>query len=93
MENCGCNPLVYRQTNGRVDRIGQRKETRIFFPVYKDTLQANLYDLLMRKVAVSISTDGLDPESAMFAAGLGEDTYLTGLSIGRQIWKIIQDDE
>ena len=93
MENCGCNPLTYRQTNGRVDRIGQRKETRIFFPVYAGTLQENLYDLLMRKVAVSISTDGLDPESAMLAAGLGEDTYLTGLSIGKQIWNLLQDED
>ena len=90
MENCACNPLTLRQTNGRVFRIGQDKPTRSLFAVYGNTLQDNLYDLLMRKVAVSISTDGLDPESAMFAAGLGNDTYLTGLSLGKQIWNLLQ---
>ncbi len=86
MENPACNPVTYRQAIGRVDRIGQKLETRIMFPVYEGTLQETLYDLLMKKVAVSVSTDGLDPESALQAAGVGEDEYLAGLSIGKALW-------
>lgn len=90
MESPGCNPIVYRQATGRVDRIGAKKETRIHFPVYAGTLQEQLYDLLMRKVAVSVSTDGLDPESALQAAGVGQEDYLAGLSIGKQLWAMLQ---
>lgn len=90
MENPGCSSTITRQTIGRVDRIGQTKETRIYFPVYEGTLQETLYDLLMRKIAVSTSTDGLDPESALLAAGAAEEGYLSGLSIGKQLWEMLQ---
>jgi hypothetical protein len=60
--------------------------------MYQDTLQVAMYDLLMKKVAVSVSTDGLDPESALIAAGVGEDTYMAGLSIGKQLWKMMNDN-
>lgn len=89
MENPACNPTIFRQAVGRIDRIGQRRPTKILVPVYNDTLQVQLYDLLMNKVAVSVSTDGLDPESALRAAGVGEDEYITGLSIGKQLWAMI----
>jgi len=92
MENPACNPITFRQAMGRVDRIGQKKETRIHFPVYEDTLQEACYDLLMKKVAVSVSTDGLDPESALQAAGVGEDEYVAGLSIGKQLWRMLTED-
>lgn len=92
MESPACNPITYRQAIGRIDRIGQKKETRVFFAVYDNTVQVQLYDLLMKKVAVSVSTDGLDPESALRAAGVGEDEYLTGLSIGKQIWQMLSED-
>lgn len=91
MENPAVNPVVFRQAIGRVDRIGQRLETRIFFPVYKDTLQEKLYDLLMKKVAVSVSTDGLDNESMLTAAGVGESDALAALSIGRQLWALMNE--
>jgi hypothetical protein len=91
MENPACNPIIYRQATGRVDRIGQLVETRILFPVYKNTLQEAIYDLLLQKVAVSISTDGLDPESALLAAGVGSEDYLTGLSIGKYLWAMISN--
>lgn len=95
LENPACNATTFRQTMGRVDRIGQTRETRILFPVYAGTFQEQLYDLLMQKVAVSVGTDGLDPEAALAAAGLSEDELLTGLSIGRQLWNLIggMDDE
>jgi hypothetical protein len=91
MENPACNPITYRQGIGRVDRIGQTIETRIYSPLYAGTLQVQLYDLLLKKVAVSVCTDGLDPESALLAAGIGEDEYLTGLSIGKQLWAMLSN--
>lgn len=91
MENPACNPVTFRQAVGRVDRIGQKIETRIHFPIYEGTMQVALFDLLMKKVAVSVSTDGLDPESALQAAGVGEDEYLAGLSIGKQLWAMLSD--
>ncbi len=90
-QNPSCHPLIYRQSMGRVDRIGQKRDTHIYFPIYAGTLQEKLYDLLMHKVAVSISTDGLDPESALQAAGVGEEEYLAGLSIGKQLWRLFSD--
>ena len=91
MENPACSPIVFRQAIGRVDRIGQTVETRILFPIYTGTLQPQLYDLLLQKVAVSVATDGLDPESALLAAGVGADEFLTGLSIGKQLWAILSE--
>lgn len=90
LENPGCMSTIYRQAIGRVDRIGQKLETRILFPVYKDTLQEQIYDLLLRKVSVSISTDGLDPEAAIEAAGGGAEDFLAGLSLGKQLWNMIK---
>ena len=94
-ENPACNPIVFRQAIGRIDRIGQTKPTRVFMPVYKDTLQETLSDLLLRKTAASIATDGLDPETALASVGALEDKagYITGLSLGRQIWAMISDQD
>jgi hypothetical protein len=92
-ENPACNPIVFRQAVGRIDRIGQKKETRVHFPVYANTLQTKMYDLLLQKVAVSVATDGLDPESALQAAGVGDEGYLTGLSLGKQIWNMVADND
>jgi hypothetical protein len=89
MENPACNPTLVRQAIGRVDRIGAKKETRIYFPVFEGTLQVQLHDLLMRKIAVAVATDGLDPESALIAAGASEDGFLSGLSIGKQLWNML----
>lgn len=89
-ENPGCNPIAFRQPIGRVDRIGQKLETRIYVPYYADTLQQAMHSLLMRKVAISIATDGLDPESVLIASGGSDDTALAGLSLGRQLWAILE---
>jgi 16S rRNA G966 N2-methylase RsmD len=95
IENPACNPTIFRQAIGRVDRIGQKaSETRIHLPVYVGTLQEQLYSLLLRKVAVAVSADGLDPESALAAAGAGEDDgYLSGLSIGKQLWEMMTTEQ
>lgn len=95
IENPACNPTIFRQAIGRVDRIGQKAtETRIHLPVYVGTLQEQLYGLLLRKVAVAVSADGLDPESALLAAGAGEDDgYLSGLSLGKQLWEMMTTEQ
>lgn len=91
-ENPACNPIVDRQSIGRIDRIGQKLEARVFRAYYAGTLQEKMHDLLMHKVAVSTSVDGLDPESAMLAAGVEQDTFVAGLSLGKALWKMIEDD-
>lgn len=93
MQNPACNPLTFRQAIGRVDRIGQTKPTSIYVPKYGNTIQTQALDLLMRKVAVSVATDGLDPESALQAAGVAEDSYLVGLSIGKQLYAMLTTDD
>ena len=91
-ENPACNPIVKRQAEGRVDRIGQTRPTRILFPLYAPSLQIALYKLLMDKVAISTATDGLDPEGALRAAGVADDEYLAGLSIGKQLWAMLSGE-
>lgn len=94
MENPAVNPTIYRQAVGRVDRIGQRQETRIYLPYYEDTLQATMQDLLLRKTSVAVAADGLDPEASLRAAGVlqDDDGYLMSLSLGRQLWNILVED-
>lgn len=88
MENPQCDAIAYRQTVGRVHRIGQDKEVRIYFPLYKGTSQVHAHTLLMHKVAVSLGTDGLDASSALAAAGVGEGTGLDGYSVGRLLFDL-----
>lgn len=88
-ENPACNPLVYRQAMGRIDRPGQTLPTRVYFAYYENTAQWLLRDLLARKVSVSMSTDGIDPESALSAAGVGADNALAALSVGRQLYQLL----
>jgi SNF2 family DNA or RNA helicase len=87
-ENPVCNPIVYRQAVGRVDRIGQKKETRIYFPYYGSTAQETMYALLASKVLVSMSTDGLDADSSLLAAGIIQTEYFNS-SVGKQLYDII----
>lgn len=92
MENPACNPTIYRQAVGRVDRIGQRLPTRVFFPVYEGTLQQGVHTLLLKKVAVAMATDGLDPRGALQAAGVGETDTQLGMSLGRQLFALAEQD-
>lgn len=91
LENPACNPVVYRQAVGRVDRIGQKLPTKIVFPLYEGTSQQELHSLLLQKVAVSMSADGLDGESAMQAAGIGEEGF-SSFSVGRQLYDLLTKD-
>ncbi len=88
-ENPACNPLTWRQANGRVDRIGQKTPTRIVFPVYDAPAPEAIYLLLQHKVGVSLATDGLDNEAALEAAGVGDSDTLTGMSLGKQLYEIL----
>ena len=89
MQNPTCNPVIKRQADGRIDRIGQMSNTRIYFPIYAGTTQQYLHSLLMHKVAVSMSTDGLDAEAALQAAGVVENDGFTAFSVGRQLYEMI----
>lgn len=92
MENPACNPIAFRQTNGRIDRPSQKKPTRIFFPVYLDTAQESAHSLLMLKVGVSEGTDGLDARGAMAAAGVGEQATLSAFGVGKQLFSMMKDE-
>jgi hypothetical protein len=90
-ENPMCDALVFRQACGRIDRIGQRLDTRVVFSVYGNTAQDHQYRLLQHKVGVSKSVDGLDPEEALRAAGVVDSEFM-GFSIGRQLYQMMMDD-
>ena len=89
-QNPVCNAIVDRQSVGRIDRIGQKLESRVFRAYYGETLQEKMHDLLMHKVAISTATDGLDPESAMLAAGIEPSSFVTGLSLGKALWQMME---
>ena len=93
MENPACNPIAYRQAIGRIDRIGQTRPTKVYFPVYRETLQEAAHRLLLLKVAVSRATDGLDAEGALTAAGVGDADALTSLSVGRALAEWLKQRE
>ena len=90
-QNPACNPYVYRQANGRIDRIGQTLPSRVYFPVYESRSQRGLHALLMSKVGVSLATDGLDAQSALEAAGAGEAVASAGLAVGRQLFDLLHE--
>lgn len=87
MENPMCNPNVFRQACGRIDRIGQTKPSTILFPVY-DGAQVKTHGLLMHKVGVATAVDGLDPEEALRAAGILDDSY-QAFTLGKQIYNLL----
>jgi len=86
-ENPGCKPLVARQAVGRLDRITQTKEVRIYWPVYAG-VQCALLDLLQNKTAISQQIDGIDPTAALEMAGGGEATAQS-LDVGMAVYKYL----
>ncbi len=89
MENPNCNAIVFRQANGRLDRIGQTRAVRILVPVYADTPQSLAQDLLARKVAASEQVDGMDVAASLDAAGAGVRDALDTLEMGRAIYALL----
>lgn len=93
-QNPRCSPIIYTQTNGRVHRPGQRSdEVRIYFPYYRDTIQALHLTLLGHKIASVRQVDGLDISSALIAAGAGGDSdAVQALSVGRALYEMMVND-
>lgn len=90
-ENPATNPIIFRQGRGRSDRIGQDKDVRIYYPIYDVASQKKAHQLLLHKVAVSMATDGLNAESALQAAGVGE-TNVSGFSIGQELYRMLENE-
>lgn len=91
MENPGCNPIIYRQAVGRIDRIGQKRAPVVRFYVYRGTVQVGAHALLLRKAAVSQATDGLDPTAALQAAGVGEEGVMDALSVSKALLALLEE--
>jgi len=90
-ENPACNAIIFRQANGRFHRIGQKApEVRTYLPRYAVRSQEGLHQLLLHKTAVSLATDGLDADSALQAAGVGE-TGVTSTNVGQHLYKILAE--
>lgn len=82
--------ITYRQANGRLHRIGQTQEVRIYYPVVQDTAQEIARDLLAAKVTASLQTDGLEVRSTLQSLGVtdDEDDAITlAMSIGQGIYQ------
>lgn len=90
VENPGCNPFIARQAVGRLDRITQQKEVRIYWPVYPG-VQAKVLDLLQTKSAISQQIDGIDPTAALEMAG-GGDGEVESLDVGMAIYRYLGGD-
>lgn len=90
VENPSCNAIIYRQACGRIDRIGQTVPSTIVFPIYENTAQSHQHRLLMHKVGVSKSVDGLDPEEALKAAGVVDSDFM-GFSVGKQLYNMMME--
>ncbi len=88
-ENPGCNPVVYDQASGRIDRIGKRAPSKSVFLVYDLPTQEALHRLLMHKAGVLRAIDGLSPEAALEAAGATEDLAFAGLGIGQELYALL----
>ena len=86
-ENPGCNPFVARQATGRLDRITQTKDVRVYWPVYEG-VQERLLDLLQSKMAISQQIDGIDPTAALEMAGAGE-AQVQAQDVGLAIYKYL----
>jgi SNF2 family DNA or RNA helicase len=90
-ENTGCNPFVARQAVGRLDRITQTKEVRVYWPVYEG-VQCALLDLLQAKTAISQQIDGIDPTAALEMAGAGDGAQVQTQDVGLAVYKYLGGD-
>lgn len=93
MQNPTCNAIIFRQAVGRVDRIGQQLETRIYLPCYTLPAPDAAMSLLMHKVAVSLATDGLDAAGALEAAGVGGGERVDGFAVGKAIFALMSGEK
>ncbi len=90
-ENPGCNPFVARQAVGRLDRITQTKDVRVYWPVYEG-VQCALLDLLQAKTAISQQIDGIDPTAALEMAGAGDGAAVQTQDVGLAVYRYLGGD-
>lgn len=90
-ENPGCNPFVARQAVGRLDRITQTKDVRVYWPVYEG-VQCALLDLLQAKTAISQQIDGIDPTAALEMAGAGDGAQVQTQDVGLAVYRYLGGD-
>lgn len=89
LENPNCNPFVFRQTNGRIFRIGQTQETRVYFPYYADTAQELAKSLLGHKVKIASGVDGMDLVASLAGIGASDDDAYAGYELGQLIYESV----
>lgn len=89
-ENPGCDPIIFLQAVGRIDRIGQEKSPRVITFTYEMLIQEEAKKLLLHKVGISKAVGGLDPEAILREAGV-ESEMVVGMGVGRQLYKLIVD--
>lgn len=89
MENPACNPVIYDQASGRIDRIGKTAVSRSIFLVYALPTQEALHRLLMQKVGVLRAIDGLDGDAALAMAGANDDNIFAGMGLGRELYAML----
>jgi hypothetical protein len=90
-ENPGCNPFIARQAVGRLDRITQTKDVRVYWPVYEG-VQCALLDLLQAKTAISQQIDGIDPTAALEMAGAGNGAAVQAQDVGLAVYRYLGGD-
>jgi hypothetical protein len=82
--------FCYRQTIGRLHRIGQTRPVSILLPYYAGTAQEVLFQLVAKKISASLQVDGLDVRAALEAAGAGgglPDGLDAALSLGKAVYR------
>jgi hypothetical protein len=84
-ENPNNSPNTYRQFKGRLLRPGQLLDTEIMNVVYRGTAQEITHQHMMKKVAVSVATDGQDPLEALRSVGADDESTVMSMSLATMI--------
>ncbi len=87
LEGLDYDARATRQANGRLHRIGQRRDVLIEVPYYERTVQKAAVDLVAAKITASVQVDGLSLEGALESVGAGTDEGLAAaLGMGHAIY-------
>ena len=69
------NPMRLEQRIGRVDRIGQTHDVRVFNFLFSDTIEERVHQILMEKLRVIIQDLGFDKISDILDSSEAERTF------------------